>query len=250
MRKPIIAGNWKMHKSAAEGARLAADIKNEAAVTNDVEVVICPPFTTLGAVIEAVKGSNVKVGAQNMHWEEAGAFTGEISPVMLQELSVDYVIIGHSERRQYFNETDETVNKKVKVAFAYGFTPIVCVGETLEQKEQGVTENWIKQQLVTGLADLPAADIPRLVLAYEPIWAIGTGKTASSEDAEKVISFIRSVVSDMYGSEQAEQMRIQYGGSVKPGNIKELMEQPNIDGALVGGAALKADSFVDIVKFN
>lgn len=250
MRKPIIAGNWKMHKSAVEGARLAAEIKKVTAVIDDVEVVICPPFTTLGAVIEKVKGSNVKVGAQNMHWEEAGAFTGEISPVMLQELSVDYVIIGHSERRQYFNETDETVNKKVKVAFAYGFTPIVCVGETLEQREQGVTEKWIKQQVETGLADLPAADIPRLVLAYEPIWAIGTGKTASSEDAEKVISFIRSVVADMYGSEQAEQMRIQYGGSVKPGNIKELMKQPNIDGALVGGAALKADSFAGIIKFN
>lgn len=250
MRTPIIAGNWKMHKNAAEGAALVEELKKEVQDVTDVEVVVCPPFTTLAAAKKAAKGSNIKVGAQNMHWEEAGAYTGEISPAMLQELAVDYVIIGHSERRQYFNETDETVNRKVKTAFAYGFKPIVCVGETLEEREKGITQEVIEKQVKNGLADLAPADVANLVVAYEPIWAIGTGKTASSEDAEKVIAFIRLVVAGMYGDKQAEQMRIQYGGSVKPNNIKELMTQPNIDGALVGGASLKADSFAAIVKYK
>ncbi|MBO8168432.1 MAG: triose-phosphate isomerase [Thermoanaerobacteraceae bacterium] len=250
MRTPIIAGNWKMHKNAAEGAALVEELKKEVQDVTDVEVVVCPPFTTLAAAKKAAKGSNIKVGAQNMHWEEAGAYTGEISPAMLQELAVDYVIIGHSERRQYFNETDETVNRKVKTAFAYGFKPIVCVGETLEEREKGITQEVIEKQVKNGLADLAPADVANLVVAYEPIWAIGTGKTASSEDAEKVIAFIRLVVAGMYGDKQAEQMRIQYGGSVKPNNIKELMAQPNIDGALVGGASLKADSFAAIVKYK
>lgn len=250
MRKPIIAGNWKMHKNAAEGAALVTELKESLAGVTDVEVVVCPPFTTLGQAVQKAKGSNIKVGAQNMHWQESGAYTGEISPVMLIELGVDFVIIGHSERRQYFNETDETVNKKLHAAFAHGLTPIVCVGETLAQKEAGSTEQVVGDQIKEGLQGLNEAQAAQLVLAYEPIWAIGTGKTASSTDAEKVIAHIRAALAGMYGSSVAEQVRIQYGGSVKPNNVKDLMEQPNVDGALVGGAALVADSFAAIVKFN
>ncbi len=250
MRKPIIAGNWKMHKNAAAGATLLEELKQSVGDTGDVEVVVCPPFTTLARVIEAARGSNIKVGAQNMHWEGSGAFTGEISPTMLTELGLDYVIIGHSERRRYFNETDETVNKKVKSAYAHGLKPIVCVGETLEQREAGATGQVVRQQVQAGLAGLSPEQAAALVVAYEPIWAIGTGKTASSADAEKVIARIRRVLAGMYGEDAAAKMRIQYGGSVKPDNIKELMEQPNIDGALVGGASLKADSFAAIVKYR
>ncbi|WP_366923829.1 triose-phosphate isomerase [Metallumcola ferriviriculae] len=250
MRKPIIAGNWKMHKNAAEGTVLVKELKQLSAGNTNVEVVVCPPFTALAGVIAEAKGSGIKVGAQNMHWEEKGAYTGEISPTMLMEMGLDYVIIGHSERRQYFSETDETVNKKVKSAYAHGIKPIVCVGETLEQREAASTEQVVGRQIEEGLAGLEQGQVSELVVAYEPIWAIGTGKTASNADAEKVIAHIRRVLAGMYGEQSAEQVRIQYGGSVKPNNINELMEQPNIDGALVGGAALQAESFAGIVNFK
>lgn len=248
MRKPIIAGNWKMFKTPEEAAafvhELTALLKNPPA-----EVVLCPPFVDLPAVIDAVGNSGIKVAAQNMHWEAEGAFTGEISPLMLKALGCAYVIIGHSERRQYFAETDETVNKKIKAALAHGLRPILCVGETLEQREAGMTASLVEGQVRKGLAGISPGEAETLVLAYEPVWAIGTGKTASAEDAEQVIGHIRDVLRDMFGAETAAQMRIQYGGSVKAENIKELMGKPNIDGALVGGASLKADSFSKIAGF-
>lgn len=200
-------------------------------------------------MIDAVGNSGIKVAAQNMHWEAEGAFTGEISPLMLKALGCVYVIIGHSERRQYFAETDETVNKKIKAALAHGLRSIVCVGETLEQREAGMTASLVEGQVRKGLAGISPQEAENLVLAYEPVWAIGTGKTASAEDAEQVIGHIRHVLKDMFGPETAAQMRIQYGGSVKAENIKELMEKPNIDGALVGGASLKAESFSKIAGF-
>ncbi|MGI6065867.1 MAG: triose-phosphate isomerase [Bacillota bacterium] len=248
MRKPIIAGNWKMFKTPGEAAALVNELKP--LVKNaQAEVVVCPPFVDLTVVIEEVQGSNIIVGAQNMHWEEEGAFTGEVSAPMLKAVGCRYVIIGHSERRQYFNESDETVNKKVQAAFAHQLLPIVCVGETLAEREAGKTAQVVEKQVRYGLTGLKREQGANLVVAYEPIWAIGTGKTASAQDAEKVISEIRRVLADMFGEETAEQIRIQYGGSVKPDNIAELMSQPNIDGALVGGASLKADSFSKIVGF-
>lgn len=249
MRKPIIAGNWKMFKTPDEAVNLVAELKGLLNST-DVEIVVCPPFVDLPGVINTVRDSGIKVGAQNMYWEEEGAFTGEISPLMLTALGCDYVIIGHSERRQFFSETDETVNKKVKAAFAHGLRPILCVGESLEQREAGITEKLVESQVRKGLEHVSLKDAESLVLAYEPIWAIGTGKTASTEDAEKVISCIRRVLDDMFGAEVGADVRIQYGGSVKPDNIKDLMQKPNIDGALVGGASLEADSFSKIVRFR
>jgi len=213
------------------------------------EVVICPPFVCLGQVVDAVKGSNIKVGAQNMHFEENGAFTGEVSPVMLKDLGVEYVIIGHSERRQYFNETDETVNMKVKAAFDHKLIPIVCCGETLEEREGKITNEVLGRQIRKGLEGFAKEDIEKIIVAYEPIWAIGTGKTATDSQANEAIAYIRSVVGIMYGSETAEKVRIQYGGSVKPSTIKGQMEQPDIDGALVGGASLKASDFAAIVNY-
>ncbi len=248
MRKPIIAGNWKMHKTIAEALQFVDQIKNEVEGT-DVEAVICAPFTLLKDIKEAVKGTNIKVGAQNMHYEEKGAFTGEVSAPMLKELDMDYVIIGHSERRQYFNETDETVNKKVKQAFAYDITPIMCVGETLEQREADKTKDIVKNQTQKGLADVKPDQVKSLVIAYEPIWAIGTGKTASSQEANEVIAYIREVVKEMYSEEISEEVRIQYGGSVKPSNVEEIMNESDIDGALVGGAALEATDFIALVNF-
>ncbi|MFO7295758.1 MAG: triose-phosphate isomerase [Clostridia bacterium] len=214
-----------------------------------VEVVVCPPFVCLPAAKEALSGSNIKLGAQNMHWEEQGAFTGEVAPGMLKELDVEYVIIGHSERRQYFGETDEMVNKKVLSAVAHNLIPIICVGETLEQREQGITEEVVDKQTRAALEGLNADVAHRVVIAYEPIWAIGTGKTASSNDANEVIGYIRKVVGEVLGSQAAQQMRILYGGSVKPENAAELMGMPEIDGALVGGASLKAQDFAKIVKY-
>lgn len=248
MRKPIIAGNWKMHKTIKEALEFVAQIKNEVDGT-DVESVICAPFTLLKDIKQAVKGTNIKVGAQNMHYEDKGAFTGEVSAQMLKELDIDYVIIGHSERRQYFNETDETVNKKVKQAFAYDITPIMCVGETLEQREADKTKEIVKNQTQKGLADVKPEQVKTIVIAYEPIWAIGTGKTASSQDANEVIAYIREVVKDMYSEEISEEVRIQYGGSVKPSNVEEIMNESDIDGALVGGAALEATDFIALVNF-
>lgn len=216
----------------------------------NVDIVVCPPFTGLWAAAEKLKKSNVKLGAQNMHWEESGAFTGEVSPNMLKEIPCDCVIVGHSERRMYFSETDETVNKKVKAALKHQITPIICVGESLEQRQKGITLKWVLSQVEKALKDLASEDIAKVVFAYEPIWAIGTGKTASSDDAQEVISAIRQKLSDLYGEETAEKIRILYGGSVKPENIEKLMAKPDIDGALVGGASLEPDSFYKIAAFN
>lgn len=247
MRTPIIAGNWKMNKNMEESIELIKDIKKHKLEEN-VEKVVCVPFTDLNVVKGELEGTDIKLGAQNMHFEESGAYTGEISPTMLQEIGVDYVVLGHSERRQMFNETDETVNKKVKSAVKHGIKPIVCVGETLEQKEAGKEKEIVKGQIEGALEGLSGEDIKDLVVAYEPIWAIGTGKTASAEDAESMCGFIRSIINDLYG-DLSESLRIQYGGSVKPANVKELMEKTEIDGALVGGASLKAEDFVKLINF-
>ena len=247
MRKPIIAGNWKMHKTIAEALEFVNDIKDR--VNNEkVEAVICAPFTLLKDLKEATKGTSIKVGAQNMHFEEKGAFTGEISPLMLKELDMDYVIIGHSERRQYFNETNETVNKKVLKALEVGIDPILCVGETLEEREAGNTKDVCKVQVEKALENVSKEDIAKVVIAYEPIWAIGTGKTATSEDANDVIAYIRQVVANLY-KDLANEVRIQYGGSVKPSNVGEIMNQSDIDGALVGGASLEANDYIQLVNF-
>ena len=247
MRKPIIAGNWKMHKTIAEALDFVNAVIDR--VNNDnVEAVICAPFTLLKDLKEATKGTNIKIGAQNMHFEEKGAFTGEISPLMLKELDMDYVVIGHSERRQYFNETDETVNKKVLKALEVGIDPILCVGETLEEREAGNTKDVCKVQVEKALENVSKEDLAKVVIAYEPVWAIGTGKTATSEDANDVIAYIREVVANLYG-ELANEVRIQYGGSVKPSNVAEIMNQSDIDGALVGGASLEANDYVDLVNF-
>ena len=247
MRKPIIAGNWKMHKTIAEALEFVNEVKDR--VNNDkVEAVICAPFTLLKDLKQATKGTNIKIGAQNMHFEEKGAFTGEISPLMLKELDMDYVVIGHSERRQYFNETDETVNKKVLKALEVGIDPILCVGETLEEREAGNTKDVCKVQVEKALENVSKEDLAKVVIAYEPVWAIGTGKPATSEDANDVIAYIREVVANLYG-ELANEVRIQYGGSVKPSNVAEIMNQSDIDGALVGGASLEANDYVELVNF-
>ena len=247
MRKPIIAGNWKMHNTIAEALEFVNEVKDR--VNNDkVEAVICAPFTLLKDLKQATKGTNIKIGAQNMHFEEKGAFTGEISPLMLKELDMDYVVIGHSERRQYFNETDETVNKKVLKALEVGIDPILCVGETLEEREAGNTKDVCKVQVEKALENVSKEDLAKVVIAYEPVWAIGTGKTATSEDANDVIAYIREVVANLYG-ELANEVRIQYGGSVKPSNVAEIMNQSDIDGALVGGASLEANDYVELVNF-
>jgi len=237
-----------MHKTPSQTVSLINELK-PLVKDAQVEVVVCPPFVCLPAAKEALSGSNIKLGAQNMHWEEQGAFTGEVAPGMLKELDVEYVIIGHSERRQYFGETDEMVNKKVLSAVAHNLIPIICVGETLEQREQGITEEVVDKQTRAALEGLNADVAHRVVIAYEPIWAIGTGKTASSNDANEVIGYIRKVVGEVLGSQAAQQMRILYGGSVKPENAAELMGMPEIDGALVGGASLKAQDFAKIVKY-
>jgi len=245
MRKPIIAGNWKMNKTKAEAVALIEELKP---LVKDAEcdVVVCVPFTDIYAVAEAVKGSNIHLGAQNVHFAESGAFTGEVSADMLLEAGVEYVIIGHSERRQYFGETDETVNKRTLTALAKGLTPIVCVGESLEERETGKTEEVLKTQIVNGLKGIE--DIKKVVIAYEPIWAIGTGKTATSEQANETIAFIRKVVGETFCPKCAEAVRIQYGGSMNAKNAHELMSMPEIDGGLIGGASLKAVDFSIVVK--
>ena len=248
MRKPIIAGNWKMNKTIAEAVEFVNDIKgklNDA----DVDVVICAPFTLLKDLKEVTKGSNIKIGAQNMHFAENGAFTGEISSTMLKELSIDYVIIGHSERRQYFSETNETCNKKVLKALEVGIDPILCCGETLEERETDKTKDVVKTQVISGLANVKAEDLSKVVIAYEPICAIGTGKTATAKQANDVISYIREVIASLYG-ELANQVRIQYGGSVKPSNVVEIMGQSDIDGALVGGASLEPSDYIALVNYQ
>ena len=248
MRTPIIAGNWKMNKNVAEAVELVRALREATVSVDKVEMVVCPPFIALTAVKEALAGSKIAVGAQNMHWEEKGAYTGEISPLMLKGL-VTYVIIGHSERRQYFGETDVTVNKRVKAALAHGLLPIMCVGETLAQREAGETAVVVTTQVMNGLAGLSAEEVKSIVIAYEPVWAIGTGRTATPEIAADAHKFIRSLVAAKFGAAQAGATRILYGGSVKPDNVKNLMAQPDIDGALVGGASLEAVSFSSIVNF-
>ncbi len=246
MRKTIIAGNWKMNKTPSEAAELAAAIaKIEGA---KCEVVICPPFVDLFYAKKALEGSNVKLGAQNCHWKESGAFTGEISADMLIEVGCEYVIIGHSERRQYFGETDETVNLRTKAALAKGLKAIVCVGETREEREGGVTEKVIERQIRLGLEGLSKEEMAGVVIAYEPVWAIGTGLTATNEQAEEVCAFIRSLIADIFGVEVAEETTIQYGGSMNAGNCAALLAMPNIDGGLIGGAALKPQDFAVIVE--
>jgi triosephosphate isomerase (TIM) len=249
-RKPIIAGNWKMYNTAAEALALVNALKKELVGVNasDVETVVCPPFTALYAVSTILQGSGVALGAQNVHWEKEGAFTGEIAAPMLKELSVRYAIVGHSERRQFFGETNEGVNKRAKAALGQGIRPIVCVGETLAQREAGQTEAVIRDHVTGGLAGFTKDAMLDTVIAYEPVWAIGTGKTATPAQAQEVHAFIRELLTAMFDSSVAAKVRIQYGGSVKPGNAKELLGQPDIDGALVGGASLKAADFAAIVK--
>ena len=248
MRKAVIAGNWKMNKTPEEAVKVINELKP---LVKDAtcEVVICPTFVCLDAAIKAAKGSNIKIGAQNMHFEESGAFTGEVAPGMLEAMGIDYVVLGHSERREYFNETDEALNKKVKAAFAHNITPILCCGETLEQREAGVTNDFIACQIKVDMAGLTNEQAAKVVIAYEPIWAIGTGKTATKEQANETISAIRKVVEGMYGKEVADAVRIQYGGSVKPNTIKDQMAMSDIDGALVGGASLAAADFSAIVNY-
>jgi triosephosphate isomerase len=245
-RKPIIAGNWKMFKTVSEAVSFVNEVKGS--TVEGVESVICSPFTNLPALVEAAKGTDVHVGAQNLHFEDNGAFTGEISGVMLKDLGVEYVIIGHSERRAYFAETDEIVNKKVVAAFKHGLTPILCVGEKLEEREAGQTKDVCKVQTEAAFAGLSAEQAAQVVIAYEPIWAIGTGKSSTAEDAQDVIGYIRTLVSGLYGASVADAVRIQYGGSVKPNNIAEYMAQPDIDGALVGGASLESASYIQLVQ--
>ncbi|MBN2981502.1 MULTISPECIES: triose-phosphate isomerase [Cohnella] len=246
-RTPIIAGNWKMFKTVSEAVAFVNDVKGKAEVAG-VESVVCAPFTALPALVEAVKGTSIKVGAQNLHFEDNGAFTGEISGVMLKDLGVDYVIVGHSERRQYFNETDETVNKKLHAAFKHGLVPILCVGEKLEEREAGKTNEVNRVQTEAAFAGLSAEQAAQVVIAYEPIWAIGTGKSSTATDANEAIAYIRSVVEGLYGADVAAKVRIQYGGSVKPNNVAEYLGQSDIDGALVGGASLEPASYIALVE--
>ncbi|XEC94822.1 triose-phosphate isomerase [Paenibacillus tarimensis] len=247
MRKPIIAGNWKMFKTVSEATAFFAEVKGKAEI-DGVESVICAPYVTLPALVEAAKGTTIAIGAQNVHFEDNGAFTGEISGVMLKELGVKYVIIGHSERRAYFAETDDIVNKKVHAAFKHGLTPIVCVGEKLEEREADQTKSVCSVQTTAAFQGLSKEQAAEVVIAYEPIWAIGTGKSSTAADAEDVIAYIRGVVAGLYDQATADAVRIQYGGSVKPGNIAEYMGQPNIDGALVGGASLEPASYIQLIE--
>ena len=249
MRKKIIAGNWKMNKLPNEAIAFIEELIPLVKDTQN-EVILCVPYTDLFYTLLTTQDTNIKIGAQNMHFEENGAYTGEVSGPMLKSIGVEYVIIGHSERRQYFAETDETVNKKVKAAHKYGLKPIVCVGETLEQKEAGETTNVITTQTRLALEGLSKEQVEGTIIAYEPIWAIGTGKTATSEDANNSIKEIRKEIAKNYGQEVADRVIIQYGGSVKSGNAKELFTTSDIDGGLVGGASLKADEFAKIVNFD
>ncbi len=247
MRTPIIAGNWKMNKSVAEAVELVRALRESTAAIEQVEMVVCPPFVCLTAVKDALAGSKIGLGAQNVYWEEKGAFTGEISPLMLKDL-VTYVIIGHSERRQYFGETDATVNRRVKAALAHGLTPIMCVGETLAQREAGETSAVVTTQVMNGLAGLSAAEVESIVIAYEPVWAIGTGRASTGEDANVVVAQnIRTPLSKLFGAAVAQGVRVQYGGSVTAANAAEFMGMPEIDGALVGGASLKVADFTGII---
>ncbi len=248
-RRPIMAGNWKMHMLVAEAEALVKGLVAGLDGTEDVDVVVAPPFPSLHPVGRLLDGTPIALAAQNMHWEASGAYTGEVSAAMLLDVGCRHVIIGHSERRQYFGETDETVNRKVKAALAAGLDPIVCVGEVLEERKSGRTWEVVGRQTRKGLEGVSAEDAKRLVLAYEPVWAIGTGETATPEQAQEVHGRIRGLIGELFDDGIAQGLRIQYGGSVKPDNVRGLMDQPDVDGALVGGAALKAESFLGIVKF-
>lgn len=250
MRTPVIAGNWKLFKTIAEATALVNELKPLVAKTTGVEIVVAPVFTALTSVAASIAGSNVFLSAQDCYWEEEGAYTGEVSPKLLKDAGCTHVIIGHSERRQYFCETDETVNKKAKAVIAAGLTAIVCVGETLSERESNKTFSVIETQLNGALAGFSVDNLKQVIVAYEPVWAIGTGKTATDDQAQEVHSFIRAGINKVHGQSTANGIRILYGGSVKPENIKGLMTQPDIDGALVGGASLKADSFAGIVNFD
>ncbi len=249
MRKPIIAGNWKMNMTPSQAKELVTaliPLVKDAAC----DVVVCPPYVDIALVAELVKGTNIQVGAQNIHWAEKGAFTGEISAAMLKEAGAAYAIIGHSERRQYFGETDATVNSRTKAALAAGIVPIICVGESLEQREKGETDAVVSGQVKADLADISGEAVAGLVIAYEPIWAIGTGKTATDEQANETIGLIRETIASLYGQAVADQVRIQYGGSMNPKNVKGLMAQAQIDGGLIGGASLKAADFAQVVNYD
>lgn len=248
MRKKVIAGNWKMHKTAAEVQAFMKEVLEKLPVSDKVEAIICAPSVYLANLVSQVEGSNLKIGAQTMHEAKEGAFTGEVSPAMLQSIGVHYVVIGHSERREYYNETDQTVNAKTKAAFDYNLTPIVCVGETLEQREANQTVDVVSAQVTKAFDGLTTEQVTQTILAYEPIWAIGTGKTATAEDANEVCGAIRQTVEKLYGQDVAAKIHIQYGGSVKPSNVDELLSMEHIDGALVGGASLEAESFLQLVE--
>jgi len=251
MRKPFIAGNWKMNMTHLEAIKFIGDFEYKYENKNDCEVCVCPPFTALRSVKNIIDGNalDIKLGAQNMYYEEAGAFTGEISPLMLKSIGVDYVIVGHSERREIFKETNKIVNQKVKAAFSVGLRPIMCIGESLSIRESGNAEDFVLGQLFECLNGIEEKNIVNLTLAYEPIWAIGTGKTATSKDANDMCSAIRGKLENLFGKNISEEIRIQYGGSVKPFNISELMSMTDIDGVLVGGASLKVDNFIAIVNY-
>ncbi|GAA0362950.1 triose-phosphate isomerase [Alkalibacterium iburiense] len=248
MRKPIIAGNWKMNKTSTEAASFIREVSDKIPASDKVDAVIGAPNVFMQSMVDLVVDSDLKIAAQNCYFEDEGAFTGETSPKVLGDLGVHYVIIGHSERRELFHETDEDINKKAHAVFRNGMLPIICVGETLEQKEAGQTNTLVADQVKAALKGLTDDQVKEAVIAYEPIWAIGTGKTATAEDANDTISVVRQTIADLYSQEVADAVRIQYGGSVKPGNIKELMAQPDIDGALVGGASLEADSFLQLLE--
>lgn len=249
MRRYLIAGNWKMNKTVGEAVELARGLVENVKDISDRDVLICPPFTALYPVYQVIKGTNVKLGAQDVFYEDSGAFTGEISPIMLRDVGCEYVIIGHSERRHILGETDEIINRKVKNALRNGLKVILCVGELLEEREAGKTIDVVREQTIRGLEGVGIEEVRNLVIAYEPVWAIGTGKTARPEDAQEVQSYIRSLISQLYSGEIASNMVIQYGGSVKASNIDELMAMPDIDGVLVGGASLFLEEFTRIVKF-
>ncbi|WP_026694507.1 triose-phosphate isomerase [Peribacillus kribbensis] len=248
MRKPIIAANWKMHKKLGEAKSFIEEVNGLVPSAEAVEAVVCAPAIFLDQLVQQSQGSSLKIGAQNMHYEEFGAFTGEVSPAALEDLGVQYVILGHSERREMFNETCDSVNKKTLSAFKYNLFPIVCCGETLEQRESGKTKELVGEQVRKALTGLTPEQVKQTVIAYEPIWAIGTGKSSTAEDANEVCAHIRSVVAEQFSREAADELRILYGGSVKPGNIKEYMTQPDIDGALVGGASLESSSFLQLLE--
>ncbi len=250
MRIPLLAGNWKMHKTTDEAIALVRELLSSKGDTSDREIAVCPPFTVLAAVAQQLQGQSMELGAQDVYYELQGAYTGAISPLMLKDLGCTYVIVGHSERREYFGDTDELVNRKVKAVLANDMRPIMCVGESKPQRDAGQAESVVVAQVRAGLADVTAAQMQSLVIAYEPIWAIGTGDTATPDDAQAMHAKIRATLTELFGADTAESVRIQYGGSVKPNNVDELMAQPDIDGALVGGASLKASDFLRIVHFE